>query len=65
MHSFGASDCWSMQMVGKFYPENKREKIAELLFSKEVDKSGNPKGIGLSMYGSISELAVQNKGRKV
>ncbi|MCP9769595.1 glycoside hydrolase [Lacihabitans sp. LS3-19] len=50
IHSFGASDCWSMQMVGKFYPENKREKIAELLFSKEVDKSGNPKGIGLSMW---------------
>jgi len=50
MHSFGASDCWSMQMVGKYYPLEKREKIAELLFSKEVDNSGNPKGIGLSMW---------------
>jgi hypothetical protein len=50
MHSFGASDCWSMQMVGKYYPIEKREKIAELLFSQEMDKSGNPKGIGLSMW---------------
>ncbi len=50
MHSFGASDCWSIQMVGKNYPLAKREKIADLLFSKELDKNGNPKGIGLSMW---------------
>ncbi|HLO45864.1 MAG TPA: glycoside hydrolase [Leadbetterella sp.] len=50
MHSFGASDCWSMQMVGKYYPLEKREKVAELLFSQQMDKSGNPKGIGLSMW---------------
>lgn len=50
MHSFGASDCWSMQMVGKYYPLEKREKIAELLFSQEWDTAGNPKGIGISMW---------------
>lgn len=50
MHSFGASDCWSMQMVGRYYPIEKRNKIAELLFSKEFDEAGNPKGIGLSMW---------------
>ncbi|MCP1382340.1 glycoside hydrolase [Runella salmonicolor] len=50
MHSFGASDCWSMQMVGRYYPIEKRNKIAELLFSKEFDTAGNPKGIGLSMW---------------
>jgi hypothetical protein len=50
MHSFGASDCWSMQMVGKYYPLAKRERIAELLFSQELDESGNPRGIGLSMW---------------
>jgi hypothetical protein len=50
IHSFGASDCWSMQMVGENYPVEKREKIASLLFSKELDKVGNPKGIGLSMW---------------
>ncbi len=50
MHSFGASDCWSMQMIGSYYPVEKRNKIAELLFSKERDAAGNPKGIGLSMW---------------
>lgn len=50
MHSFGASDCWSIQMVGKYYPLEKREKIAELLFSQQLDKNGSPKGIGLSMW---------------
>ncbi len=50
IHSFGASDCWSMQMVGKHYPEEKKNKIAELLFSRETDAEGNPKGIGFSMW---------------
>jgi hypothetical protein len=50
MHSFGASDAWSMQMVGENYPLEKREKIAQLLFSNEFDFEGNPKGIGLSMW---------------
>ncbi len=50
IHSFGASDCWSMQMVGKYYPIAKRNQIAEFLFSKEMDQNGNPKGIGLSMW---------------
>lgn len=50
IHSFGASDCWSMAMVGKYYPENKKKQIAEWLFSQELDLNGNPKGIGLSMW---------------
>ena len=50
MHSFGASDCWSLAMVGKHYPENKKKQIAEWLFSLESDALGNPKGIGLSMW---------------
>jgi O-glycosyl hydrolase len=47
---FGASDAWRCQFVGKNWPDKKREKIAELLFSKELDKNGNPKGIGLSLW---------------
>jgi O-glycosyl hydrolase len=47
---FGASDAWRCQFVGKNWPDEKREKIAELLFSKELDKNGNPKGIGLSLW---------------
>jgi O-glycosyl hydrolase len=46
---FGASDAWSVQFVG-LWPDQKRNAIAELLFSKESDTSGNPKGIGLSMW---------------
>ena len=50
MHSFGASDCWSAQFIGKNYPLAKREQIADWLFSLDADKEGNPKGIGLSMW---------------
>ena len=47
---FGASDAWRCQMVGKYWPEAKKNAIADLLFSKEVDEKGNPKGIGLSIW---------------
>ena len=47
---FGASDAWRMQFVGKNWPLEKREHIADLLFSKELDENGNPKGIGLSLW---------------
>lgn len=50
IHSFGASDCWSIKFVGKNWPISKRNEIADLLFSKELDENGNPKGIGLSMW---------------
>jgi len=26
IHSFGASDCWSLAMVGRYYPEEKKSK---------------------------------------
>ena len=48
IHSFGASDAWSIQFVGMNWPLAKREEIAELLFSTEVDDDGNPLGAGLS-----------------
>jgi len=47
---FGASDAWRAQFVGKNWPLEKRNKIADLLFSQEVDDSGNPRGIGLSIW---------------
>jgi O-glycosyl hydrolase len=46
---FGASDAWSTQFVGR-WPDQKKQGIAELLFSNENDSDGNPKGIGLSMW---------------
>jgi len=50
IHSFGASDAWTCQLVGRNWPLEKRKAIADLLFSKEVDSKGNPKGIALSMW---------------
>ena len=47
---FGASDAWRCQFVGKNWPLEKREQIADWLFSTEVDENGNPKGIGLSVW---------------
>jgi len=48
MRAFGASDAWSAQFVGRDWPGEQKEEIAELLFSRDNDESGNPKGIGLS-----------------
>src|SRR4051812_22801705 len=49
MDGFGGSDAWRCQFVGK-WPEQKKNAIADLLFSKEIDAQGNPKGIGLSIW---------------
>lgn len=50
MDGFGASDAWRCQFVGKNWPIEKRERIADLLFSRETDAKGNPQGIGLSIW---------------
>lgn len=47
---FGASDAWRAQFVGNNWPLEKRERIADLLFSQEFDSLGNPLGIGLSLW---------------
>lgn len=48
MAGFGASDCWAPTFVGKNWTGS-RDKISELLFSSQIE-SGQPKGIGLSMW---------------
>ena len=50
IHNFGASDAWSVQFVGEHWPLDKREKMADLLFSTGFDSHGNPEGIGLSLW---------------
>src|SRR6218665_354570 len=50
MDGFGGSDAWRTQFVGKNWPEKKKNAIADLLFSQEIDANGNPKGIGLSIW---------------
>jgi len=50
IRGFGASDAWSTQFVGKYWPLDKRNQIADYLFSSVNDSQGNPKGIGLNMW---------------
>lgn len=46
---FGASDAWNMDYVGKYWSQNNKDGIAELLFSTEI-VDGKPEGIGLSQW---------------
>jgi O-glycosyl hydrolase len=50
IHSFGASDCWSAKFIGTWADEAKKNQIADLLFSLDTTASGQPKGIGLSIW---------------
>ena len=50
LHGFGASDAWSTQFVGKNWSTDKRQQIADWLFSREKTEDGRPKGIGLSIW---------------
>ncbi|NME69140.1 glycoside hydrolase [Flammeovirga aprica] len=47
---FGASDAWSIQYVGKDWEEDKKEQIAQWLFSNELGEDGSPLGIGLTTW---------------
>lgn len=46
---FGASDCWSMQHVGR-WANDVQTQVADWLFSTENDAQGQPRGIGLSIW---------------
>ena len=48
--NFGAAGCWYAEGIGKHWPSEKKERIAELLFSRDQENSGQPKGIGLSAW---------------
>ncbi len=50
IHSFGASDCWTTKFIGKWGDLNKKNKIADYLFSTDTLSDGTPKGIGLSLW---------------
>ena len=50
IRNIGASGCWFSEEIGTLWPAAKKERIAELLFSKEMDANGRPKGIGLSAF---------------
>jgi O-glycosyl hydrolase len=48
--NFTASDAWSGNFVGQYWDTATKEQIAKWLFSQHFDASGNPEGIGLSMW---------------
>ena len=48
--NFGASDAWRCDFIGKYWPEEKRERIADLLFKREFDEEGNPIGMALTTW---------------
>lgn len=50
IRNFGSSDAWYTEAIGKYWPVEKKKKLAELLFSKEKDADGNPEGLGLSSW---------------
>ena len=53
---FGASDAWRCQMVGKYWPEEKRNQIADWLFSQEVDENGKPLYSKTMIYDWLDEI---------
>jgi hypothetical protein len=50
IHSFGASDCWTTKFIGKWANEQKKNQVADLLFSTDTAADGSPKGIALSLW---------------
>jgi O-glycosyl hydrolase len=50
IQNIGASGCWYSEAIGSDWPAEKKERIAELLFSRAKDKNDNPMGIGLSAW---------------
>lgn len=49
LRNFGASDAWAGQFVGN-WPDQKKNAIADWLFSMDTASDGSPKGIGLTMW---------------
>jgi hypothetical protein len=49
IENFGASDAWACQFAG-LWPDEKKNVIADLLFSTDTFSDGSPKGIGLSQW---------------
>lgn len=50
IRNIGASGCWYSENIGRYWPDEKKKRIAELLFSQELDETESPRGIGLSAW---------------
>ena len=66
IQDFGSSDCWTAEYVSDYFSKTQKTKAVKWLFSKQMDASGNPEGIGLSCWrvnvgaGSASQGADSN-----
>jgi hypothetical protein len=50
IHSFGASDCWTTKFIGKWDNTQKKDQVADYLFSQDTLSDGSPRGIALSLW---------------
>ncbi len=48
--NFGASAAWYSEFIGRSWPLKTKEKLAEWLFSNDIDRRGDPRGIALSAF---------------
>ncbi|MCD9017534.1 glycoside hydrolase [Parachryseolinea silvisoli] len=69
IHNFGGSDAWACQFVGQ-WPDDKRQRVADWLFSMDNDANGKPQGIGLSLWrfnigaGSAAQNNISDEWRR-
>jgi O-glycosyl hydrolase len=47
---FAASDCWTVNYVGKNWSQTRTNQLTKWLFSQNTNAQGTPEGIGLSMW---------------
>jgi O-glycosyl hydrolase len=50
IRNIGASACWFGEEIGKKWPADAKQRMAEVLFSRAFENNGQPKGIGLSAF---------------
>ena len=50
INHFTASDAWCGNFVGQYWEPAQKEQIARWLFSQNLDNTGSPEGIGLSLW---------------
>lgn len=50
IRNIGASGCWFAEEIGKKWPVAQKQRMAEVLFSRDFDGNGQPKGIGISAF---------------
>jgi len=50
IEGFGASDCWTVDFVGRYFSNTQKEQAARWLFDSQLNSDGSANGIGLSIW---------------